>query len=158
VAILPVLDEGLCQSPGAILFRLLGWFIYSTVSGTRLFSEANTRPEGVNVFELALLEPIGRWSLGVALSYVGGSTLSLIFLPQPALIVETIFVFGMILLAPVLVFFLNMMSARRIVVRAKSREMKMARDGLVAASQAMRGEADQGDPEEMSALLGQFSA
>jgi hypothetical protein len=89
---------------------------------------------------------------------VGGSTLSLIFLPQPALIVETIFVFGMILLAPVLVFFLNMMSARRIVVRAKSREMKMARDGLVAASQAMRGEADQGDPEEMSALLGQFSA
>jgi hypothetical protein len=59
VAILPVLDEGLCQSPGAILFRLLGWFIYSTVSGTRLFSEANTRPEGVNVFELALLEPIG---------------------------------------------------------------------------------------------------
>jgi hypothetical protein len=89
---------------------------------------------------------------------VGGSTLSLIFLPQPALIVETIFVFGMILLAPVLVFFLNMMSARRIVVRAKSREMKMARDGLVAASQAMRGEADQGDPKEMSALLGQFSA
>jgi hypothetical protein len=143
---------------GTVLFGLLGWSLYSTLSGTRLFSEAKTRPEGVNVFELAFLEPIGHWSLGVALSYVGGSTLSLIFLPQPALIVETIFMFGIVLLAPVLVFFLNMLSARRIVVRAKRRELRMVRDGLAAASRALKGAAAQSDPEEMSALLGQFSA
>jgi hypothetical protein len=143
---------------GAVLFGLLGWSIYSTLSGTRLFSEANTRPEGVNVFELAFLEPIGRWSLGVALSYVGGSTLSLLFLPQPAQTVETVLMFGLFLLAPVLVFFLNMMSARRIVVRAKRQELMMVHDGLAAVSRAMKGGAAQRDPEEMSALLGQFSA
>jgi hypothetical protein len=136
----------------------LGWFIYSTVSGTRLFREANTRPEGVNVFELAFLEPIGRWSLGVALSYIGGSTQSLIFLPRPARTVETVLMIGLFLLAPVLVFFLNMMSARRIVVRAKRQELMMVHDGLAAASEALKGEAAQGDPEEMSSLLGQFSA
>jgi hypothetical protein len=143
---------------GAVLFGLLGWFIYSSLSGTRLFSEANTRAEGINVFELAFLEPIGRWSLGVALSYVGGSSLSLIFLPRPAMIAGTAIIYTVLLLAPVLVFFLNMLGARRIVVAAKRRELRMVRDGLAAASEALKGEAAQGDPEEMSSLLGQFSA
>jgi hypothetical protein len=51
-----------------------------------------------------------------------------------------------------------MMSARRIVVAAKRRELKMVRNGLAAASEALKAEAAQRDPEEMSALLGQFSA
>ncbi|MGD2145425.1 MAG: hypothetical protein PVH41_01880 [Anaerolineae bacterium] len=143
---------------GAVLFGLLGWSLYSTLAGTRLFSEARTRPEGVNVFELAFLEPIGRWSLGVALSYVGGITLTLLFLPPPARTVETVVMFGLCLLAPVLVFFVNMMSARRIVVRAKRQEMTMVHDGLRAASHAMKAQAAQGDPQEMSVLLGQFTA
>jgi hypothetical protein len=142
----------------AIMFGLLSWTVYSSLSGTRLFSEANNPVEGINVFELAFLEPIGRWSLGVALSYVGGSTLSLIFLPRPAMIAGTAIAYTVLLLAPVLVFFLNMLGARRIVVAAKKRELRMVHDGLAAASEALKGEAAQGDPEEMSALLGQFSA
>jgi hypothetical protein len=143
---------------GAVLFGLLCWSVYSSLSGTRLFSEANTRAEGINVFELAFLEPIGRWSLGVALSYVGGSSLSLIFLPRPAMIAGTAIIYTVLLLAPVLVFFLNMLGARRIVVSAKRQELRMVREGLAAASRALREKAAQDDPEEMSALLGQFSA
>jgi hypothetical protein len=143
---------------GATEFGLLGWFIYSSLSGTRLFREALARPLDVSVFEMALLEPIGRWSLGVALWYIGGNTLSLIFLPRPALIVETAIIYGVLTLAPVLVFFLNMMSARRIVVRAKRQELKMVRDSLVAASRALKEMAAQGDPEDMSALLDRFTA
>lgn len=143
---------------GATEFGLLGWFIYSSLSGTRLFREALARPLDVSVFEMALLEPIGHWSLGIALSYVGGNTLSLIFLPRPALIVETAIIYGVLSLTPVLVFFLNMVSARRIVVRAKRQELKMVRASLVAASRALKEKAAQGDPEDMSALLDRFTA
>jgi hypothetical protein len=107
---------------------------------------------------MALLEPIGHWSLGVALSYVGGNTLSLIFLPRPALIVETAIIYGVLSLTPVLVFFLNMVSARRIVVSAKRQELKTVRASLVAASRALKEKAAHGDPEDMSALLDRFTA
>jgi hypothetical protein len=143
---------------GALLLGLLGWLVYSSLSGTRLFAEAKVRPESVNVFELGLLEPIGRWSLGIALLYVGGNSVSLIFLPRPALTTETAITFAVLLLAPVLVFFLNMMSARRIVVSVKKQELGIVHDGLATASRALQSRAAQGETEEMSALLGQLSS
>jgi hypothetical protein len=142
----------------AIMWGLLGWVVYTSLSGTRLFSEANARTRDVSVFELALLEPIGHWSLGVALSYVGGSTLSLIFLPRPAMIAETAILYGVLSLTPVLVFFLNMVSSRRIMVSAKRQELKMVRENLAAASGALWERAGQGNSEEVTALLGHFAA
>lgn len=142
----------------AIMYGLLGCFVYSSLSGTRLFRETNACALDVSVFELALLEPVGRWSLGVALSYVGGNTLSLIFIHQLALIVETAIIYGVLLLAPVLVFFLNMASTRRIMVNAKKQELKMVRESLVAASQALKEKAAQGEPEDMRVLLDRFTS
>jgi hypothetical protein len=142
----------------AIMFGLLGWLAYTSLAGTRLFPASLVRSPDLNVFDMAMLEPIGRWSLGVALSFVGGITLSLIFLPRPARIAGTATMYAILILAPVLVFFLNMVSTRRVIVHAKKRELRMVRDHLAATSRALREKAADAGQEEMSSLLGIFSA
>ena len=42
---------------------------YSSLSSTRLFSRLRRHAADVNVFDLGFLEPIGRWSLGIALAF-----------------------------------------------------------------------------------------
>jgi len=68
-----------------LMYALAGWFTYSSLSGTRLFTELHRHAVEINVFQVDRLEPIGRWSLGIALSYVGGLTLGLLFLGRPTL-------------------------------------------------------------------------
>jgi hypothetical protein len=142
----------------AAMWGLLGWTVYSSLAGTRLFHRAHANLRRASVFELALLEPIGRWSLGVALSYVGGGTLALIFLPRPAMIAETALMYGVLTLTPVLVFFLNMANARRVIVTYKELELKMVREHLAAVSQALSERSAQGSSEDTSALLGEFGS
>ncbi len=146
-----VVSEGL-------LWGLLGWFAYSSLSSTRLFSQLRRHAADVNVFDLGFLEPIGRWSLGIALAFMGGNTLSLLFLPWRSLGIEIIIIYIPLILVPVLVFFLNMMSTHSVIVEAKERELKVVRDGLTLASQRLKMRVAQGDLEDMGASFGTFTS
>lgn len=146
-----VVSEGL-------LWGLLGWFAYSSLASTRLFSQLRRHTADVNVFELEFLEPIGRWSLGIALAFMGGNTLSLLFLPWSSLSIEIILIYIPLILVPVLVFFLNMMSTHNVIVEAKEREMKMVRDGLVAASQRLKLRAPRDELEDMAEAFATFTS
>jgi hypothetical protein len=131
---------------------LAGWFTYSSLAGTRLFTELEARPREISVFALDSLEPVGRWSLGIALSYVGGITLGLLFTPRLAPSIESILIFGTLTLAPVLVFFLNMKSTHDIMLEAKKRELNRVTAGLTAASQALGQAAARGGAEDLGRL------
>jgi len=143
---------------GVLLYGLLGWFIYHALSSTRLFSELRRHTVEINVFDLGFLEPIGRWSLGIALAFIGGDTLSLLFLSWPTIDIETMVIYIPLILAPVLVFFLNMRSTHDIIVEAKGRDLRMVRERLAAGSQMLRNRAEKGQVEEMEALLDSFTA
>ena len=143
---------------GGLWGGLLGWNIYSSLSGMRLFTGLQHHPLDINVFDLRPLQPIGRWSLGIALAYIGGSALSLLFVPQLTLNVEAIILYGILILTPVLVFFLNMLSTRQTIVAAKKRHLDMVRDNLAAASLALEGGAEKGQPEDTGALLDSVAA
>jgi MFS family permease len=138
---------------GGLWGGLLGWTIYSSLSGMRLFTGLQHHPLNINVFDLRPLQPIGRWSLGIAVLYIGGSALSLLFVPQMTLNVEAIVLYGILILTPVLVFFLNMLSTRQTIVAAKRRHLDMVRDNLAAASVALEEGAAKGQPEYTDALL-----
>lgn len=133
-------------------YGLAGWFTYSSLAGTRLFTELHVRTREISVFELESLEPVGCWSLGIALSYVGGITLGLLFTPQLAANIETIIIFGTLTVAPVLVFFLNMKSTHDIMLGAKKRELERVSDGLTAVSQALGRPAAKGEAEDLGRL------
>jgi hypothetical protein len=143
---------------GGLWGGLLGWNIYSSLSGMRLFTGLQHHPLDINVFDLRPLEPIGRWSLSIALSFIGGSALSLLFVPQLTPSVEALILYSILILTPVLVFFLNMLSTRQTIVAAKKRKLDMARDNLAAASQALEERAAKGQPEDTEALLGAIAA
>lgn len=121
-----------------LLYGLMGFLIYSALAGTRLFTDERYQPLDVNIFDLESLEPIARWSLGIALSFIGGMTLGLLFLPWHTLSIENFILYVPLTLTPALVFFLNMTSVRNAIAEAKERELKMVRDNLAAASKALR--------------------
>jgi hypothetical protein len=143
---------------GGLWSGLLGLGIYSSLSGMRLFTGLQHHPLDINVFDLRPLEPIGRWSLGIAAMFIGGSALSLLFVPQLTLNVEAIVLYGMLILTPVLVFFLNMLSTRQTIVAAKRRKPDVVRAHLVAASLALDEQIKNNQPEHAEALLDSFAA
>jgi len=148
-----VLTEGL-------MCAVLGLSIYSSLSGSRLFSELSRYPLNINVFELESLEPIARWSLGGALGFIGGVALSLLLLPRTALlrIDVMLMVYTPLTLTAVLTFYLNMKSIHDDMVKAKERELKMVRARLVAASQALRDQAAKGLADEARVALAAIAA
>jgi hypothetical protein len=142
---------------GGLWSGLVGLGIYSSLSGTSLFTGLQ-HPLDINVFDLRPLEPIGRWSLGIALVFIGGSVLSLLFFPQVTPSVETIVLYSALILTPVLVFFLNMLSTRQAIVAAKKRNLDMTRDHLAAASLALEAQAAKGQPEHTQTPLDSIAA
>ncbi len=143
---------------GALGLGMTGWFVYSSLSGTRLFSQLQRYLLDINVFDLKPLEPIGRWSLGIALALIGGTTLSLLLFTQHILILETVIIYVPLILAPVSVFFLNMWSTHRIMIEAKERELARVRSSLETAYEALNERASKGEIDDTAALLSSFSA
>jgi hypothetical protein len=143
---------------GGLWGGLLGLGIYSSLSGMRLFTKLQQHPLDINIFDQKPLEPIGHWSLSIAMIFVGGSVLSLLFFPKLTPSIETLVLYGMLILTPVLVFFLNMLSTRQTIVAAKNRKLDMARDNIAAASRALEEGGAKGQAEHIQALLDSVSA
>jgi hypothetical protein len=143
---------------GALGLGTTGWFIYSSLSGTKLFSRLQGHLVDINVFDLKPLEPIGRWSLGIALFFIGGITLSLLLVTRHAFILEMVVVYVPLVLAPVLVFFLNMWSTHRVMTDAKERELARARASLETVYEVLNDRAAKGEIDDTAALLSSFSA
>jgi hypothetical protein len=134
-----------------LVYVFMSYFIYSGLSGTRLFAELHHGPLEINVFDLGALEPIARWSLGIALYFIGGITVSLISLPRFSMGIANVIGYLPATLAPAAVFFLNMQTVHSAMVEAKERELKMIRAKMVEASHALRGSAVKS--KEAQALL-----
>jgi hypothetical protein len=137
---------------GGLMFGLLGWLVYTSLVSNRLGSHWQVS-EGINVFELQRLQPIARWSLGSALAYIGGITLSLLFTGRFTLDLGHALIYGVLTLAALVVFFSNMQNTHRMMVEAKDRELERVSRRLAALSQALRQEAGQGSTEQTLMLI-----
>lgn len=147
---------GLVQTE--VVYGFIGYFLYSVLSGTRLFAELHSGDLSINAFDLESLQPIASWSLGIALYFIGGITLSLLTLPSLTLSIELFGPYIPVTLAPVIVFFLNMRTVHAAMVQAKQRELEVVRANLVAASEALRERPAKGKLEEKKELLAHIAA
>jgi hypothetical protein len=148
---------------GGLMFGLMAWFIYSALSGTELFNELNRHPHDLNIFDLEPLEPIARWSFGIALTLIGGITLSLLIgVPGISLNLfmnpQGVIIYGSLLTATILVFFLNMYSTHRALVRAKARELKCVHLNLAKLSNALKEQPERGNPVALEGLSSAISS
>jgi hypothetical protein len=113
-----------------LMITLLVWTIFVSIISTRLTSTLLKQPLVVDPFDTTPFEPIGKQSLMIALAFIGGITLSLIFIgldysnfKQP---VFWLFYIPLALI-PLVLFFLNMAPTHRVLAHAKAQELKSVR-------------------------------
>jgi hypothetical protein len=140
-----------------LMYGVMGFFVYSSLSSTRLFSEIHQGPLRINIFNTWSLEPIGQWSLVIALSYIGGMTLSVLFLNFKNLTLESLAGYPVLIITFLLVFFLNLKSIRDSIVIAKQREIQRVREELAEATSSIAEGSEIRTIEDNLALIGRIS-
>ena len=124
-----------------IMYGLLGWVVYASISGSRLPVVLYRQPLDIDIFNLKPFEPIGRQSLAISLAFMGGIAISLLFSDISAGIftIEFWVVYLILVMVAVLVFFMNMMPTHRVLSAAKDEEMVVVDRNLLAAYRKMKG-------------------
>ena len=108
----------------AMMYGLLAVVVYASLAGTRVTSALLRLPLRIDPLDVTPFEAIGRQSLLLALVFVGGVTLSLLFIGANAEILlewEFYVIYVPLIVVPLLVFFLNMAPTHR--------RLQAARDG-----------------------------
>jgi hypothetical protein len=136
-----------------LVYALIGYFVYSILSVTRLFSGMVPGTRRINAFDLDSLRPVAAWSLVIALYFVGGVTLSLLTLPSLVVSLQVLVGYVPVTVAPVLVFFLSMRTVHEAMLEAKERELQIVRANLVAASEALAELPAEGSESRKKSLL-----
>jgi len=110
------------------MYGLLGWVIYGGFAATKLTAALHRQPLRIDIFDAGSFAPIGRQSLVLALAFVGGITLSVIFGFQMQEIhnVRMWLIYIPLALVPVLLFFLNMRHTHRVLSTEKHRALEAA--------------------------------
>jgi hypothetical protein len=140
-----------------LMYSIIGFFIYSSISSTRLFSDVYQGPLKINIFNIWSLEPIGQWSLVIALSYIGGMTLSVLFLNFQALTLEALIIYPVLILTMLLVFFLIMKSIHDAIVEAKQREIGRVREDIVDVCSSLTEHGSMGKTEDNLTFIGRLT-
>jgi hypothetical protein len=126
-------------------FGLIGWIIHVLVADLRLLAELHSQPLDIDVFDLAPLEPMARWSLGISLTGIGALVLSALLNPVPdEFLSEEIITYPVLTLFTVLVFFLTMRSTHRVIVEAKEKKLRLVRHNLSVMFQQLQEQGEIG--------------
>jgi hypothetical protein len=123
-----------------LLYALLAWTIFVAVSGTRLTRVLLGLPLHVDPLDPAAFQGIGRNGLLSSLVFMGGITLSLAFvLSDPGSLRHPAFwlVYLPLALVPVMIFFLTMLPAHRVLSAAKQAELARVRQLLRESSRTL---------------------
>jgi MFS family permease len=132
---------------------LLAWLIYDTLTGAVRINRLSRLDIKVDIFDTELLTPIAFWSLGISFFFAGGICLSLIFQTQDELLRwQSIIMYVILIFATVLMFFISMWSAHRIMAEAKKSKLTVTREHLVALSRELDDRRKNGQFDEMQSL------
>jgi hypothetical protein len=107
------------------MYAMMVWVIYISAADSRLGGALLRQPLRINIFNPAPFEAIGRQSLLLAMAFVGGITLSLVLSFQVANLAEPLFwlIYLPLVLVTLLIFFLGMRPAHRLLAKQKDHEL-----------------------------------
>lgn len=108
-------------------FGLLSWTVYSSVVSVRLTGQLLKQPLKVDLFDLESYKVVGKSSLYLALAFIGGFTLALLFTAHDLTVIQDI-EFWLIniymFILPIVIFFWNMYPTYKIIDSAKKDALK----------------------------------
>jgi hypothetical protein len=132
-----------------LMYGLLAWVIYGSFAETRLMNVLLHQPLRVDPLDTTPFEPIGRRSLLLALAFVGGSTLSLVFVgSQPGGLRSPVVwaIYGVLALVTAAIFFLNMRPTHHVLAAARKTELRAVQAQIAAACRALGQSLDRSQP------------
>lgn len=108
-----------------LMYGILAWTIYVAVSSTRVNATIHRQKMNIDILDPEPFEAVGQLSLLLALVFIGGITLSLLFTTQDTNISSPMFWITNILfvLFTMLIFFLSMRPTHRLLSAEKKREL-----------------------------------
>ena len=111
----------------ALMFALLGWTIFGSIHSTRLSAVLQRQPLHFDLFDLHPFEPIGRQSLVLALVFIGGLVLAMLFglSAENIRMWQTWLFYIPLALMAVLLFFLNMRGTHAVLAGEKRRLLSL---------------------------------
>ena len=126
---------------GALLWGTLSWVIYSSVASTKLQTILHQQPMKFDIFNLRPFEPIGRFSLFMALAFVGGLIISALFINPLAneSIIFPLTLYAILATVTVFVFFLSMRDTHKVLSAEKKRAIELAELKISEAFQSLSG-------------------
>jgi hypothetical protein len=142
----------------SLMFGVLGWTFLAAIATTRLMSELHRQSLRIDIFDIKPFEPIGRQSVFVALSTVGGIALGMLFGVGRAESVGWQYWIAQasVMIVPVLIFFLNMRDTHRVLAEEKKRELEtVSRDVVLASRDLVKRRAAQ---ESIGTLAAEINA
>lgn len=111
----------------SLMYGVLFWTIFVSVVSTRVNAAMLRLPLNIDLFNQAPFEAVGRQSLLLALVFVGGITISILFsMRKESLLSLGIWVgYLVMILVTVLIFFLSMYPTHRVLAQVKKSELDL---------------------------------
>ena len=126
-------------------FGILSWTVYSSLVSVRVTSELLKQPLKVDLFDLEPYKVVGKSSLYLALAFIGGFSLALLFTGADLSVVQS-FEFWIVnmymFFLPVIIFFWNMYPTYKIIDSEKKESLKQVRQQIRGAKERMLAEAN----------------
>lgn len=128
-----------------LMYGFLTWTIFISISSTRTNAVLHRQQMQIDILEPEPFEAVGRQSLLLALVFIGGITLSLLFTSQEANISSPAFWITNVLfvLFTMLIFFLSMRPTHRLLAEAKKHELKPVQARINSACRELLQHQDQ---------------
>lgn len=142
------------------MYALLAWTVLVLLLNTRLNSALHRQPMHFDLFDITPFEPIGKQSLLSALVFIGGLSLSALitFQPENLRLPAFWFIYGVLVLIPVIIFFFSMQPTHDVLAAAKRKELERVQRLMLVTSRELVERMEAGQPLERSDETGLLSA
>jgi hypothetical protein len=126
------------EATSALTFALLATAIYGSVMRSRHLAAHSRAGLELNVFDGHLLTPFAQWGQSITLVFVGGISLSLLFQSYDSLrSIESVIVYGSMVVVALTLFFMSMWTVHVALARARDKELATVRRDLAAARESL---------------------
>ena len=139
-----------------IMFGMMGWIVYSNIASTRVVRALHRLTLRIDLFDLTPFEPVGRHALLLSVIFIGGTTISLIFIYRRENILrwQNVVIYSVLLSVTILIFFLAMWPAHGKLSSLKSSKIAAASRQIGRAYRDLeQAAAGEGNELEASASL-----
>jgi hypothetical protein len=142
------------------MYGILAWTIFVAASSTRVNAALHRFPMKIDILNPAPFESVGRQSLLLAVVFIGGITLSLVFTYEPSQLADLDFWISNLVLVifTFSIFFISMRPTHQILAAKKKQTLEPVTERINQSCQDLQAQLDNGKnpgdlPSQISALV-----